>query len=153
MKVLLIGDFDTGGQGIRIVEAFRKHSPDWDVRSMARTAQYMAYGTDLPYRKRVLDEMYPTCDVLHVRNHFNDYDWLAAKHGPKPVVLHAHGTRYRSDPNRIMAQAKERNAIVLVSTLDLWLLNTDAVWLPSPFDVDALMEIRRAQRPELQRGQ
>ena len=144
MKVLIVGDFDTGGQGIRLVEAFRKHSPEWDVRSMARTAQYMAYGTDLPYRKRVLDEMYPTCDVLHVRNHFNDYDRLAEKHGPKPVLIHYHGSRFRGDPHRHLRQQRERNAIGVVSTLDLWLIAPDELeWLPSPFDVEWLREFRR----------
>lgn len=139
MKVLIVGDFDTGGQGIRIVEAFRKHSPDWDVRSMARAAQYMNYGTDLPYRKRVLDEKYPQCDVIHVRNHFGEYDQLAKKHGPKPVLIHYHGTRFRGNPDAHLAQQRERGAIGVVSTLDLWLLAPEELeWLPSPFDVDWL---------------
>lgn len=149
----MVGDFDTGGQGIRIVEAFRKHSPDWDVRSMAQTAMYMAYGTDLPYRKRVMDEMYPECDVIHVRNHFEDYDRLAAKFGPKPVLIHYHGSKFRGNPAFYLRQQRERKAVGVTSTLDLWLLAPDELeWLPSPFDVDALMEIRRAQRPELQHG-
>lgn len=142
MRVLIVGDFDTGGQGIRLVEAFRRHT-DWDVRSMARTAQYMAYGTDLPYRKRVLDEMYPKCDVIHVRNHFGDYDWLAAKHGPKPVLIHYHGSRFRSDPQNHLAQQRTRNAVGVVSTLDLWLIAPDELeWLPSPFRVDDLAAMR-----------
>ena len=141
MKVLLIGDFDTGGQGVRIVKAFQD-DPDWEVRSMAKTASYMAYGTDLPYRRRVMEEMYPECDVIHVRNHFADYDRLAKMFGPKPVVLHVHGTRYRSDPNRTIQQARERNAIVVCSTLDLWLLNpSESVWLPAPYDVDWLASL------------
>ena len=139
MKVLIVGDFDTGGQGIRIVEAFRKHSPDWDVRSMAKTAMYMAYGSDLPYRKRHLDELYPVCDVIHVRNHFGDYDRLVANHGPKPVLIHYHGSRFRGAPERHLAEQRERGAIGVVSTLDLWLIAPDELeWLPSPFDVAGL---------------
>ena len=142
MRVLIVGDFDTGGQGVRIVEAFRRHT-DWDVRSMARTSSYMNYATDLPYRKRVLDEIYPTCDVIHVRNHFADYDRLAKAFGPKPVLIHYHGTRFRSDPHRHLAQQRERKAIGVVSTLDLWLIAPDELeWLPSPFRVDDLAALR-----------
>ena len=145
MKILLIGDFDTGGQGVRIVEAFRKHSPDWDVRSMAKTAQYMGYPVDLPYRKRVMDELYPLCDVIHVRNHFHDYDRLAAKLGPKPVLIHYHGSRFRADPENHLVQQRARNAVGVVSTLDLWLIAPEELeWLPSPFDIDALTSMRGA---------
>ncbi len=141
MKVLLIGDFDTGGQGVRIVKAFQD-DPDWEVRSMAKTASYMAYGTDLPYRRRVMEEMYPECDVIHVRNHFADYDRLAKMFGPKPVVIHYHGTRFRGDPHRHLAQQRERNAIGIVSTLDLWLLAPDELtWMPAPYEVDWLASL------------
>jgi hypothetical protein len=139
VKVLLVGAFDTGGQGIRIVEAFRKHSPDWDVRSMAKTASYMNYGVDLPFRKRVLEDLYPKCDVIHVRNSFEEYDRLAKLFGPKPVVIHYHGSRFRGDPERHIAQQRERGAIGIVSTLDLYLLAPDDLeWLPAPYSVDWL---------------
>lgn len=110
---------------------------------MVKDRQFMAYDVDLPYRRPSLEEQYQACDVIHVRNHFADYDTLAAKFGPKPVVYHAHGTKYRSDPNRWIREARKRNAIVLVSTLDLWLLNpTESTWLPAPYDVDALRAMR-----------
>ena len=138
MKVLILGDFDTAGQGVRIVEAFRRFT-DWEVRSMVKSAQYMAYPKDLPFRSKSAEEMYQWADVIHVRNHFDDYDRLSAKFGPKPVVYHAHGTKFRGNPNHYLRQARERRAQVMVSTLDLWLLaGPDAVWLPAPYDVDWL---------------
>lgn len=136
--MLIVGDYDTGGQGIRLVEAFRKHS-DWDVRSMAKEAQYMAYAPDLPYRMKHLEELYPACDVIHVRNHFNDYDRLAKQFGRKPVVIHYHGTKFRGNPHHYLREQRERGAIGIVSTLDLWLISPDELeWLPAPYDVDAL---------------
>jgi hypothetical protein len=138
MALLLTSGPDIGGQGIRMVEAFHD-DPEWEVRSMAQQMQYMAYGVDLPYRKALAAEMYQKADVIHVRLRFDIYDQLAAKFGPKPVVIHHHGSLYRADPARHIREAKKRNAIVLVSTLDLWLLYPEeSVWLPSPFDVDAL---------------
>jgi hypothetical protein len=141
--VLLISNQqDTGGQGIRVVEAFRRQSPDWDVRSVAKVQTYMAYPTDLPYRRRLLDELYPQMDVIHVRNTFEDYDRLAAKFGPKPVVIHYHGTRFRGNPALYLRQQRERGAIGIVSTLDLWLIGPDELlWLPAPYSVDWLASL------------
>jgi hypothetical protein len=139
MKVLVLArTFDTGGQGWRIAEAFR-NEPDWDVRSMARVATYMAYPVDLPFRRKHLEELYQACDVIHVRNEFGLYDPLAAKYGPKPVVIHYHGTRFRSSPNEHIREQRKRGAIGIVSTLDLWLLAPDELeWLPAPYNVAEL---------------
>lgn len=151
LALLLTTGPDIGGQGVRLVQAFHRHGGDWEVRSMARQDQYMAYGADLPFRKQLAAEMYQQADVIHCRLRFDLYDQLAATYGPKPVILHQHGSLYRGNPNLFLRQARERNALVVVSTLDLWLLAPDeSEWLPSPFDVDALREIRRAQRPEPQ---
>lgn len=145
---------DIGGQGIRAVQAFHRYGGDWEVRSMAQQRQYMAYAVDLPYRKPAAAEMYQRADVIHCRLRFDLYDQFAAKFGPKPVVIHHHGTLYRGNPAFHMREAKKRDAIVVVSTLELWLLYPDdSVWLPSPYDVDALAEIRRAERPDLQPGE
>lgn len=133
MRVLILSNGqDTGGQGVRIHEAFERHEPDWSVRSMANNHSYMEYPTDLPRRRRYMDDFYQRCDLIHVRNGFEDYDRLAAKFGPKPVVILFHGTRYRSNPSFWIEEAKKRKATVLVSTLDLWMLNpADSAWLPS----------------------
>ncbi len=143
LRVLWLGDSDIGGQGARAVAAFHKHGAAWTLRSMVKERQYMAYAVDLPYRRPSLDEQYQACDVIHVRNHFTDYDMLAAKFGLKPVVIHYHGTKFRSNPQHYLRQQRERGAIGIVSTLDLYLLAPDHLeWLPAPYDVDALGAMR-----------
>lgn len=145
MRVFILGDFDTGGQGVRIVEAFRDSG--WEVRSMVKDGMYMDYPPDLPYRRRTADEFYQWADVIHVRNHFTDYDRMAAAFGPKPVVFHAHGTKFRGDPARWVREARKRKAVILASTLDLWLLAPeDSEWLPSPHDCAWLASISEATR-------
>lgn len=141
-RVLLLStSFDTGGQGWRIHQAFQRHS-DWEVRSVVQSATYMAYPTDLPYRKQLVEELYQASDVIHVRNRFDTYDQLAAKFGAKPVVIHYHGSLFRGDPHRFLRQQRERNAIGIVSTLDLWLIAPDELeWLPAPYDVDWLQTL------------
>lgn len=139
--LLLIGTFDIGGQGIRIKRALER-IPGWSVRT-ASLRSYHGYPHDLPLRMRQLEELYRDADVIHVRNDFSLYDRLAAKLGPKPVVIHHHGSRFRADPYRFIREQRERNAIGVVSTLDLWLLAPhDTEWLPAPYDVDALAAMR-----------
>ena len=140
MNVLIVaGAADTAGQGWRIVQAFRKHAPDWNVRSMAKDRQFMAYEQDLPFRRKQLEELYQACDVIHVRNKFNLYDELAAKYGPKPVVIHYHGSLFRGNPQYYLREQVKRDAVGIVSTLDLWLIAPELLtWLPAPYNVDEL---------------
>jgi hypothetical protein len=140
MNVLMVsGSFDIGGQGVRFKEAFARYGDGWSLRSVVRSQSYLAYPTDLPFRSETLEELYQACDVFHARVNFGVYDQLAAKFGPKPLVFHAHGSAYRGDPNRYVREAMARNAIILCSTLDLWLLAPEhSVWMPAPFDVEAL---------------
>lgn len=142
MKVLIVASAnDTAGQGIRIKQAFDKLT-DWTVRTMAKVPTYMGYPIDLPYRKVSLEEQYQACDVIHVRNRFDTYDQLAAKFGPKPVVIHYHGTLFRGNPEHFLAQQRERKAVGIVSTLDLWLLAPDELeWLPAVYDIDWLASL------------
>lgn len=134
---------DTGGQGSRAVKAFQRYGDGWEVRSVAKDRQYMAYEVDLPFRRDSLEELYQKADVIHVRNRFDEYDRLAAKCGRKPVVIHYHGSLFRSDPHKFLRHQRERNAIGVVSTLDLYLISPEELeWLPSPFDVDELAAIR-----------
>lgn len=139
MKVLIVATAnDTAGQGSRIVQGFRKHT-DWEVHSMAKVTSFMAYPEDLPYRRKLLEQLYQECDVIHVRNRFDDYDHLSAKFGPKPVVIHYHGSLFRGNPHHFLRQQRERKAVGIVSTLDLFLLAPEELeWLPAPYDVDWL---------------
>lgn len=139
MRILMLGDFDTGGQGWRFSEAFRKHGDGTELRSMVKDRTHHAYPLDLPYRAASLEEQYQAADVIHVRNHFTDYDRLVAKFGPKPCVIHFHGSKLRGNPDYWIREVVRRGAIALVSTIDLYLLAPDVfVWQPSAYDVDAL---------------
>lgn len=142
--LLLSSTFDIGGQGWRIHQAFRRLEPDWDVRSVSASTSYLNYPVDLPYRRQAVEELYQKADLIHCRVKFTEYDRLAAKFGPKPVLIHYHGSAFRSDPHRYLREQRQRNAIGLVSTLDLWLLAPDElIWLPAPYDLDALAALVR----------
>lgn len=110
---------------------------------MTKTSSYMDFPADLPMRRVVLEKLYEGCDVFHARNGFEEYDRLAAKYGPKPVVALFHGTRFRANPALWVEECRKRGAKLLVSTLDLWMLAPeDAEWFPSVQNIAALEAMR-----------
>ena len=137
---------DTGGQSWRLYEAFRKHT-DWDFRSMNQRKTYIGYPQDLPWRKRAAEQLAAESDVIHWHNGYGTARALKMTH--KPSVTHHHGTMFRSDPNRFVAEQRVFGGIGLVSTLDLYLLAPDDLeWLPAPYDVDWLQSLRKPHQTD-----
>lgn len=137
---------DTGGQAWRITEAFRKHS-DWDYRSMCQRATYINYPVDLPWRKKAAEQLAAQSDVVHWHNGYGTARTLKMTH--RPAVVHQHGTVYRADPDRFIKECEQFGGINVVSTLDLWVLRPDdAIWLPAPYDIDWLLDLRAKARPD-----
>lgn len=145
MNVLAISHTDDiGGQGIRIKEAFDRHAPGWIYHSIARPSTfglYMRYPADLPWS--AAKETWSEADVVHLRNDFRVAQMLEGKQGEKPAVVHYHGSLFRTDPWRRLAEQRKRGSIGLVSTLDLLLIAPDDLeWLPSPYNLDWLASLK-----------
>lgn len=146
---------DTGGQAIRMTRGFARHAPSWTFRSITRPAafNYIAYPMDLAWRKRTVAEHWQQADVVHLHNNFNTAAMLERRLGTKPSVVHFHGTHYRADWRNLNRQQRQRRAVGLCSTLDLWLLAPDdTIWLPAPYDINWLQSLRRQQRPSATAG-
>ena len=147
MKVLIWSTGqDTGGQGFRIADAFARHAPDWDVQSRAAGKSVLGYPEQkwLPITDRKADilALYRDADVVHLRN--NLAGWQMADRGMgKPTVIHHHGSQFRSNHGRIAKEARHIGAVQLAATLDLTLLEPDVHWMPSPYEVDDLLAMRR----------
>jgi glycosyltransferase involved in cell wall biosynthesis len=144
--VLFTSTFDTGGQGWRIKRAFERYQPDFSVRSIHTTEAYFGYPHDVLYSAGP-DNAYKlteAADIIHFRNHFGGLKRLRASGRPVGLVLHHHGTKFRAEHDVLAAEARQKGAIQLVSTLDLAVLEPDLEWLPSPFDVSELANMRLA---------
>jgi hypothetical protein len=144
--VLFTSTFDTGGQGWRIKRAFERHQPDFTVRSIHTTEAYFGYPHDVLYAAGP-DNAYKlteAADIIHFRNHFGGLKRLRASERPVGLVLHHHGTKFRAEHVTLAEEARQKGAIQLVSTLDLAVLEPDLEWLPSPFDVSELANMRLA---------
>lgn len=145
--VLFTSTFDTGGQGWRIKRAFdRYQSPEFSVRSIHTAEAYFDYPHDVRYMagQEHTYGLTEAADVLHFRNHFGGLKRLRASGRPVGLILHHHGTKFRGEHAVLAAEAREKGAIQLVSTLDLTVLEHDVTWLPSLFDVSELANLRLA---------
>ena len=81
--------------------------------------------------------------MVHLHNTFQTAKIMEPRGGKKPAVIHYHGSAFRANPQGILAEQKQRGAIGLVSTLDLFLIAPDELeWLPSPYDLDWLASLR-----------
>lgn len=141
---------DTGGQGYRIVQAFKQLDPSFEVRSMVSKNSFIDYPRDLPFDMKVMQKMYDAADVIHTRNNLGAYQHLDRNQG-KPIVIHHQGTAYRTKSHYLHTVCTEVGAIQCVSTIDLELIHGHP-WLPSPFEVDEMTalgkEIRETRTDE-----
>jgi hypothetical protein len=136
---------DTGGQGWRIFDAFRRLEPGWTLRSMYRpnSFTYIEYPGDLEWDGELAKRMYAEADVVHLHNGFNTADIIERHRHRKPAVVHYHGTAFRTNPRAFLNKQGQRNATGIVSTLDLWLLKPEMLeWLPSPYNLAWLGSLR-----------
>lgn len=132
---------DTGGQGWRLADAFRRLEPEWSFRSMYRPNAfvYIDYPTDLEWDPDLAKQLYQEADVVHLHNGFATADILERYRHRKPSVVHYHGTAFRTNPRAFLNKQEQRRSIGLVSTLDLWLIRPDRLeWLPSPYNLAEL---------------
>lgn len=146
MNVLILNPGqDTGGQGIRIKEAFDRHS-DWSVRSMHASRSFIKYPFDLQWDPILAQKLYDEADVVHHKNGLIYYPRLDSD--GKPTVVHHQGTRLRNDPEAVYAEGESIGATQIVSTVDLLADAPGATWLPAPFDLEGIAQRypRRKQR-------
>lgn len=138
---------DTAGQGFRIKSGFDRLMPGWSVNSWHQTQTYMRYPADsVQGGGRRLRDRYREADVVHLRNRLHGWERFDAGQR-KPVILHHHGTVYRTTHASLHPYAASLGAVQLVSTIDLEILQPGVTWLPAPYDLRPLRALREAYRP------
>jgi predicted SnoaL-like aldol condensation-catalyzing enzyme len=156
MKVLSIHKGqDTGGQGWRMTQAFRRYAPDWTFHSAyaPNVFFYIAYPQDVIWEKDNVINLWKEADVVHLHNNFATAQIMERATGirhynyrtqsGKKAVVHYHGTAFRTNPKPFLHEQRKRKVLGLVSTLDLWLMAPhDTEWLPAPYDLDWLASLR-----------
>jgi glycosyltransferase involved in cell wall biosynthesis len=142
---------DTGGQMVGMQRAFSRHSKTWKMSSLATTPHRFGYpqhikpGPTSRETRAVMERLWVEADVVHVHRNLLWFAPFDAK-ARRPIVLNHHGTAFRAAPEDAMRLAKSIGAVSVGSTIDLLNYSPDVTWLPAPFDVNAMLEIRRATR-------
>jgi hypothetical protein len=148
MNVLIISPGqDTGGQGVRIAQAFRRHEPDWNVAAMRISDNWIHYPIDVPWDDREAQRRYDEADVVHHKNGMAMYGRLDNGQR-KPAIVHHQGSRLRGFPRQVAGEGESVGAVGLVSTVDLLLDAPGSSWLPTPYDLQWLRDTyAQAPRP------
>jgi len=150
---------DTGGQGWRMTDAFRRLAPDWTFHSAyaPNAFFYLAYPQDVKWEGDNVAKLWKAADVVHLHNNFRTSDIMERASGVrhysyrrqtgKKAIIHYHGTTFRTNPKAHLQEQRRRRVLGLVSTLDLWLLApNDTEWLPAPYNLDWLMSLRKPHK-------
>jgi hypothetical protein len=150
LKALWAGSYDLAGVAGRFAEASQDGGP-LVIRS-AHRAQYafFQYPVDIAWSRGTepeVSELAEEADVIHLTNDVKAYFQLRLARLRKPAVIHHHGTLFRSQPARLLAEAKRLRMVSAVSTIDLMRFAPDVLrWVPTAYDLDRLDHIRQEHR-------
>jgi hypothetical protein len=136
------GGADIAGVSIGIKRAFDACS-DWTVHSLVAQTNYIHYPQDLPWKGLIPDIEWRAADVVHLHDGFWSTSRLEHRNGEKPYVVYYHGTQFRYHSKVHLKEQRQRGALGLVSTLDLWLLaSNDVEWMPVPVEIERMQGLR-----------
>jgi hypothetical protein len=149
-KALIVGYWDGAGIPARLSKASDKN-PELSIRAAHASRQvYFDFPVDMYWDKRThaeVMELADDADLIHLTNDVKAYFKLRQARHRKPALLHHHGTLFRSQSGRLMAEARRMHFLQAVSTIDLQKPAPDELyWLPAPLDLDATAEIRELNR-------
>lgn len=152
MKILIVSNgADNGGVGIGIKRAFDAYGPKgWKVRSVTRAQNFIGFEPDVFWPvngdAREPDRLYREADVIHVMDKLEAMTQFPSFLGfdDKPVVLHHHGSIFRSRPQGFLDEARKRGWLQLAATFDLLRFAPDDLhWMPHPVNVEQLQALRK----------
>lgn len=151
LKALAIGHYDPAGVVGRFQAAADKFG-ELKIRSVHRAQHiYQQMPADIIWTRRNSPEirrLAEAADVIHLNNSTVAYRRLRLRRD-KPVLLHHHGSLFRDNPNYLLQEARNYGALQAVSTVDLMRPAPEYLhWLPSAYDIDALVELGDAHRRE-----
>lgn len=131
---------DTGGWAARLRWAFERTS-DVAFDAIVASETYIGYPRHRSYQPNEAQRLYDAADVVLHHNTLAAHD-RHDRGQRKPAVLLHHGTIFRDHHAELAAAAHAAGALQIASTLDLTLLEPDVEWVPTPYDLVWLRQIR-----------
>ncbi len=135
---------DTGGQQGRLQEAWPKIHTQDEYLSVTSTKTFYPIKHRMNMKKLV-EEQWPWAEVLHLNNDLR-YIERFRKLPPmrRPIVIHHHGTMFRTRPDYHLKALKQYKATAIMSTVDLWAMAPDeTTWQPQSYELSELQAYRK----------
>ena len=140
LRALAAGHESLAGVPDRYAAASADH-PGLAIRSAHKAAAYFDFPFDIRWSARTDREVFQLAaeaDVIHLTNDVKAYFWLRQAKARKPAVLHHHGTLFRNNPERLLAEARRLHFVQAVSTHDLLRF--------APDELDVVADLLRSRR-------
>ena len=136
---------DTGGQQMRLARAWKRYFPDDTYVSVTSTHTFYEIQNQMT-KAQVANEWWPAADVVHINNDIGALSRFPRNSlEPKPLVVHHHGTMYRTRPEYHLEQMRRYHAIGICSTVDLWAIAPEEThWMPQAYEPEELSDYREA---------
>jgi glycosyltransferase involved in cell wall biosynthesis len=141
---------DTGGQQWRLARAWRRFRPDDSYISATHTPTFYPVENLISRHHGKLErDWFPNADVVHVNNDLQHVRRpLKLDLRQKPVVVHHHGTMFRTRPEYHLAAMRDMGAVAIASSLDLVAIAPAEVeWMPLAYELEELQLYRQAAEP------
>lgn len=149
MKILNLSlGQDTGGQQMRLARAWRRYYPDDEYISVTSTPTFYEIENRLPQKwSELIRKWWPQADIVHLNNDLNFTSRLRDRDRRldlnKPMVIHHHGTMFRTRPQYHLEALHTWHATAICSTVDLHAIAPAVTtWLPQAYELEELQEYR-----------
>lgn len=152
---------DTGGVSWGLFQAFQQHALV-NFGTAMLSDNYIRYpsagrtfwnDTSRPYAYPEIYETWGQAQVLHLHNNLRTLRVFLDRGQPnRPFVLHHHGTEFRDEHVAMNADVASRGQRAVISTIDMFDLGTNLVWVPAPCRIPDLLAIRKPRGGRLRVG-
>jgi hypothetical protein len=114
------------------------------------TTRHTFYPIENRLNWPLLRKEWELADVVHINNDLRHSESAHMKGWPRrPMVIHHHGTMFRTRPDYHLQALREYDAVGIASTVDLHAIAPEEVdWLPQAYDSEELMAYRREYQPK-----
>ena len=151
LKALALGKYDPASV-IGRYQAAADKSDVLRIRSAHKSTHiYQQMPADILWNRStepMVKQLALDADIIHLNNSWRPWQMLRLRIR-KPMLLHHHGSLFRSDPKGMLMHAERQGWTQCVSTVDLTQMAPERLhWAPTAYDVDWLEAFGKEHRRE-----
>ena len=135
LRILHVGPFDAGHAVHRLHTAINTTTPHHSDMAVGAEPHPCQPPKQYDLHAPMLPQLVEQADIIHHHVLRLGNRVVEAPIEGKPMVMHHHGTEYRRDPERWNQEDTDRNALRLVSNVELLQYGENLHFLPNPVPV------------------